>query len=82
MKNILNQVKLEKQIAVDLIQGELPNELINSIDLPLHFIDIEKNVVAIDSRCNHSGRCGSSNHKGNGYCHWCKICNPSNPRAY
>jgi len=39
-------------------------------------------VVYNDSRCRHTGGHGSRYHQGNGYCHWCTICNPSNPKAY
>jgi len=39
-------------------------------------------VVSMDSRCEHTGDCGSANHQGNNFCYWCSICNPDNEDAY
>lgn len=79
MKREFEQDTLEMPTTFDLIGTE------KLIELKMFGIKVKGNVeeiIAMDSRCNHTGRCGSSNHQGNGYCHWCKICNPSNPRAY
>ncbi len=85
MKHLYEHDTLELPTKADFVKTEKATELSNSIDLPMvliKLIDKMEDVAAMDSRCNHTGRCGSSNHQGNGYCHWCKICNPSNPRAY
>ena len=85
MKRVLEQDTLELPTEVDFVETKKSIHFNNSIDLPMFSIKLnnkEEDVVAMDSRCNHTGRCGSSNHQGNGYCHWCKICNPSNPKAY
>lgn len=40
-------------------------------------------VVCDNSLCRHSGdNHGSAYHTGNGWCYWCKYCNPSNKNAY
>jgi hypothetical protein len=85
MNAALEQDTLELQTEVDFVETEKSIELSKLIDLAMFRIKLNDKVedlVAMDSRCNHTGDCGSSNHQGNGYCHWCKICNPSNPRAY
>jgi len=39
-------------------------------------------VVNRDSRCEHTGDCGSAYHQGNNFCYLCSICNPDNEDAY
>ena len=82
MKHLFEQDTLELPTELDFVETEKATELRNSMDLPMFRIKLIDDVVAMDSRCNHTGKCGSRNHQGNGYCHWCKTCNPSNPRAY
>lgn len=85
MKRVAEQSTLDLPMEIDSVETKKVIESNNLIDLPLisiNLVDEQKDIVSKHPSCDHTGGCGSRYHQGNGWCWYCSICNPSNPKAY